>query len=440
MGGGRRADPRRRRVTAAGFGGDRRLVVFGFGPIGAGLFVYEAFRTGDYAPPIVVDVQTPLVDALRRNGGQYALNVAQSAGIDSHVIGPVAPMNPLGAVDRDRIVTAIAAADIAVTCLPGTAFYDRGDASPAALLAEGVAARTRPEPLVVYAAENAVNAATTLTAAVRAASAADPMPLIDARDTVIGKMSGIQGDSGVIERLRLTRLTPGYPAAMLVEEFDMIRVSGPDAPGFPTFLAAPDLEPFEYAKLFGHNATHALGAFLGVHLGLKVFADLARVDGVKALLRDAFELESGGALVRRFRGADPLFTEAGYLAYVVDLLERMVNPYLHDSIERAGREPLRKLGWDDRLVGTMRVCLAEGITPRRYALGAAAGLAILEPGVMDGTVGVGAALRTCWPSEVPDGEADAIVELVGESLGRLQEVLDGADAAEGTRGSPACGA
>ena len=88
----------------------------------------------------------------------------------------------------------------------------------------------------------------------------------------------------------------------------------------------------------------------------------------------------------------------------------------------------------------MRVCLAEGITPRRYALGAAAGLAILEPGVMDGTVGVGAALRTCWPSEVPDGEADAIVELVGESLWRLQEVLDGADAADGTRGSPARGA
>ena len=49
-----------------------------------------------------------------------------------------------------------------------------------------------------------------------------------------------------------------------------------------------DLEPFEFAKLYGHNATHALGAFLGVHLGLDVFADLARVGGAMELLVDAF--------------------------------------------------------------------------------------------------------------------------------------------------------
>ena len=107
-----------------------------------------------------------------------------------------------------------------------------------------------------------------------------------------------------------------------------------------------------------------------------------------ALLADAFERESGAALVRLFAGADPLFTEVGYRAYAADLLARMTNPYLHDSIERAARDPLRKLGWDDRLVGTIRVCMRGGIDAPRYALGAAAGLAILEPGVLDGSVPV----------------------------------------------------
>jgi mannitol-1-phosphate/altronate dehydrogenase len=198
-----------------------------------------------------------------------------------------------------------------------------------------------------------------------------------------------------------------------------------DAPGFPTFRAVADLEPFEFAKLYGHNATHALGAFLGVHLGLRVFADLAQVDGAMALLTNAFERESGAALVRLFAGADPLFTGAGYRAYAEDLLARMTNPYLHDSIERAARDPLRKLGWDDRLVGTIRVCMSGGIEAPRYSLGAAAGLAILEPGVLDGRVPVAGALRACWPADGPDPEAALrLADLVADGLDRLRLIIE----------------
>ncbi len=419
-----------------GFDGDRRLVVFGFGPIGAGLFVYEAFRTGAYAPPLVVDVQPSLVDALRRNAGRFSLNVALADGVDIHDIGPVVPANPAGSGDRERIVAALADADVAATCLPGTAFYGRGDeASPARLLAEGLERRRRPEPLVLYAAENAVNAARALAAAIDASRPGSASARLDVRDTVIGKMSGVQADPAVIGQLGLARVTPSYPSAMLVEAFDAIRVSGPepgagagagflDAPGFPTFVAVADLEPFEFAKLYGHNATHALGAFIGVHLGLRVFADLARVDGAMALLADAFERESGAALVRLFAGVDPLFTEAGYRAYAQDLLARMTNPYLHDSIERAARDPLRKLGWDDRLVGTIRLCMSGGIEAPRYALGAAAGLAILEPGVLDGRVPVASALRVCWPAEGPDPLAvRRLANLVADGLDRLRRII-----------------
>ena len=41
------------------------------------------------------------------------------------------------------------------------------------------------------------------------------------------------------------------------------------------------------------------------------------------------------------------------------------------------RDPRRKLGLDDRLVGTMRVALEQGIEPKRYALGAAAAVELL---------------------------------------------------------------
>lgn len=420
------------------FTGDRRLVVFGFGPIGAGLFVHEAFLEGSYAPPVVVDVQPSLIEGLRANHGQYLLNVAMADGIATHDVGPVVPLNPLVPRDRDGIVAAVAAADVAATCLPGTAFYGRGTGtSPAQLLAEGLTGRRRPEQLVLYAAENAVNAAGILVAVVEAAYRLDPTRL-DARDTVIGKMSGIQTDPAVIGELGLATLTPAHPSAMLVEAFDAILVSQPaashgaasangasaEAPGFPTFHAVPDLEPFEFAKLYGHNATHALGAFLGVHLGLDLFADLTRVDGALQLLADAFVLESGAALVRRFGGVDPLFTDEGYRAYATDLLARMTNPYLHDTIERAARDPLRKLAWDDRLVGTMRVCLRAGVEPQRYALGLAAGLAILEPALIDGSVPVADALRRRWPADGPEpAEAQRICELAEGALEALLDIV-----------------
>ena len=55
----------------------------------------------------------------------------------------------------------------------------------------------------------------------------------------------------------------------------------------------------------------------------------------------------------------------------------MTNPYLQDRVDRVIRDPQRKLGWDDRLIGTMRLALKYGIEPRRYALGAAAAVELL---------------------------------------------------------------
>ena len=42
------------------------------------------------------------------------------------------------------------------------------------------------------------------------------------------------------------------------------------------------------------------------------------------------------------------------------------------------RDPQRKLGWEDRLVGLIRLGLAEIVPTPRYAMGVAAGLEILE--------------------------------------------------------------
>jgi len=119
-------------------------------------------------------------------------------------------------------------------------------------------------------------------------------------------------------------MTPAIPKAMLVESSNRILISQVTLPGFTrgidVFIEKPDLLPFEEAKLYGHNAIHALIAYLAAHRGLTTMSDAAAHPEIMAAARAAFLDESGAALfsTRRFRR--PLFTQAGYAAYADDLL------------------------------------------------------------------------------------------------------------------------
>ena len=144
------------------------------------------------------------------------------------------------------------------------------------------------------------------------------------------------------------------------------------------FLEKEDLMPFEEAKLYGHNAIHALLAYLGAYKGYKKMAQLKDDNELMQIAEDAFINESGKALIKKYKDLDDeLFTEAGFKGYAEDLLERMTNPYLSDPIERAARDPQRKLGLNDRIFGTIQLALEYGIEPANMIKGAKAGISYL---------------------------------------------------------------
>jgi len=420
------------------FTGTTRFFGFGFGAIQAGLFLYEAYQCGQYSPPLVVDIRADLVESLRSNAGHYRLNIARLDRIDSVDVGPVEVADSTQASDRTRIVEAISMADEASTALPSIDFYRTDQpSSPHLLLGAGLTRRRSARPLVVYCAENHRRAGALLEEAVLESVTPSDRDRIRRRarfvDTVIGKMSGVVTEQSELLLLGLAPVTPLTPAAFLVEEFNHILTSrvGPaplsgGAIGSMGAVLQPvdDLAPFAAAKLFGHNATHALAAYLGRLLGLRLMADFTAVPGAMAFLRAAFLDESGRALVRRYRAAAPLFTPLGFEGFADDLLVRMVNPFLADTIERAARDPVRKLGWDDRLIGTIRLGRDEGIPMPSYAMGAAAALAELDPEVttMDSSA-VERLLRSCWPDDADLRESQSVVELVQQGILDLRRWL-----------------
>lgn len=416
-------------MSAPPSGSGRTFVGFGFGAIQAGLFLYEAYRSGNFGRLVVAYRRPEVIAALRRAGGQYALNIAHRDRIETNSVGPVEMLNVHDAGDRQVLIEAIAEASEVATALSSIEDYQGpGEGSVHRLLADGLRAKLerRGPRAVLYAAENHNHAAERLSGVVLASLPEGERDAVQGKvrflNTVIGKMCQTVRDPHHIARDQLEPMTPELAQAFLVEAFNRIYVSSPgfEAPferGFERFVEKTDLLPFEEAKLYGHNATHALAAYLAQVRGLSTVAELATLPGAVPFLRAAFFEESGAALVRKYQGFDPLFTSQGYEAYAEDLLQRMMNPYLRDSVARVARDPRRKLGWEDRLVGTMRLALSQGIAPRRYALGVAAALEMLAPDDDPRDT-----LKELWRPSLPDpAEVDAVLSLVAEA----RQLLDG---------------
>lgn len=422
--------------------GKRTFVGFGFGAIQAGLFLYEAFRSGKFGRLVVAEVLPDIVRAIGQAGGHYSVNVAHQDRVEAAGIGPVELMNPALECDRARLIDAVAAADEIATAVPSVQHYvSHGPGSVHRILAQGLrnkAARGGP-PAVLYAAENHNHAAERLEEAIAGEIPAVERPQVSARirylNTVIGKMSGIVTAARDGRQSSLAPIAPGFDRIFLVESFNRILISRirfdsaaaaePFMRGINCFQEKDDLLPFEEAKLFGHNATHALAAYVGAIRGVRWIADLRDFPALLSFLRAAFIEESGNALIRKHSGLDPLFTPEGYREYADDLLARMVNPFLQDSVERVGRDAERKLAWDDRLIGTMRIALRMGIIPRRYAIGAAAALATMDRSALETGRSVASWLEPLWETSSPQSdEKQAILDLIDVGRRTLRRWID----------------
>lgn len=362
----------------------------GFGPIQTGIFLKGAFE-GGMDRLVIAEVDQSLVDAVRAANGEVTINIAAVDHIYQATFSGVEIYNPTVDADREILIARASKADEIATALPGVDFFK----FIAPWLKTGFL-RNPDKKHFIYTAENNNHAAEELAKAL-----GSEVANCYCVNTVIGKMSGVISEAEGAER-QLSMLCPTADKGHLVEEFSQIYIS--QAPGIEQRSVAglyekDDLYPFEEAKLYGHNAIHFLLGALGKAKGYTYMSELAAVDELMTVAEQAFIAECGVALCKKWAGIDELFTPAGFKNYADDLLKRMTNPFLTDAIERVTRDLPRKLGWNDRIIGTMRLALEQGITPTIIARGAT--LAATE--LFGGTQAeVTAGCKKLWPE--PWGE------------------------------------
>jgi mannitol-1-phosphate 5-dehydrogenase len=162
------------------------------------------------------------------------------------------------------------------------------------------------------------------------------------------------------------------PLLIVVEEYKKLPVDRkgfigpvPDIVGFQPY---DNFEAYVERKLFTHNLGHAVCAYLGYLRGHQYIYQAVNDPAVRNVAEAALA-ETGEALIKRHG-----FTPEEHRGHIDDLLHRFANVALGDQVARVARDPIRKLGPDDRLIGGAKLALDYGIGPTNVCLATAAAL------------------------------------------------------------------
>ncbi len=400
--------------------GRRKLAGIGFGPIQACLFLREARLSGRFGRLAVGLRRADLVRSVRAAGDRFFVNTATRHGVQADEIPGVDARLLGNAAERERFIADLTSAEEISVAVSGVNQYaTRGPESINRLLAAAIRGKARgdgPRSLI-YAAENHSDAARILE---RAVFEEIPVPERDGcraaaqfSNTVIGKISMVIRDPGDIATRRLRPTARGVThaflaerdARVLIEAVDPSRTSGRHLPGL---IEKKALAPFDYAKLYGQNSIHSACGFFGLIFGKTLMSEVTAIPEVRSKLAAMSRKEVAPVVVSRYRGIDPLFTDEGFRAYAEELLERISNPWIPDTCARAGRDPVRKLAWNDRLVGILRDSLQSGLNPEALGYATLSGLTAWQDS--DGAL---APLAELWLSEKsPKGEIDQVIHFL----------------------------
>lgn len=141
-----------------------------------------------------------------------------------------------------------------------------------------------------------------------------------------------------------------------------------DIPAIKGINLVDYLMPYIERKLFTLNTGHAITAYLGYLKKIDTI-DLS-IDNQKiySIVKNAM-LESGNALIKKYN-----FDKESHIKYIDKIIGRFKNPYLKDDVIRVGREPIRKLGSDDRLIKPLQTALNFDLPVENLMIGIAAAL------------------------------------------------------------------
>lgn len=332
-------------------------IQFGAGNIGRG-FIGAVLAKSGYQV-VFADVVKELVDRINADR-QYTVHIKDVDSEDILISG-------VSAVDSstDAVVEKIKEAELITTAV-GLRILQF--IAPA--IAKGIVARKEAgieAPLNIIACENGLMASSRLKEAVLS-------HLDEAQVAWCAEHVGFPDCS--VDRI-VPPVRSENPIDVAVEKYYEWNVEekafvGP-APKIDGMNLADNLLAYIERKLFTLNTGHAITAYVGKMKGRQTIGESIEVPEIFDLVHAAMQ-QSGEALVKQFG-----FDHEAHFKYIEKIIKRFRNPYLKDDVNRVGREPLRKLSADDRLIKPIMTAKSFGLPYDKLLLGVGAALHFDNP-------------------------------------------------------------
>lgn len=325
----------------------RRVAVFGAGNIGRGLLGWLFARAGWEVT--FVDVFPQLVDLINREGEYRVIEVGPE-GRTTRLIRGVRAVN---GANQDRAAREVATTELVCTAV-GPGILNRVAPTIAAALS-----RSDSRIRNVLACENA-----------------DPNSAL-----LLQHVQDLLGDSpkgvGFPETL-VDRMVPGSTGEGLqveVEERFDFKVDAEawvgDDPGVPGVDLVANLGLHRKRKLWLVNGLHAAAAFLGLPAGHQTIAQAVSDRSIRDRLNEIVVTMAAVLSAQLEEWSQSELVEYGQFN-----LHRFETTTLVDPIRRVARNPLRKLGPTERLVGPAREAVSRGLPAEALTDAIAAGLSV----------------------------------------------------------------
>ncbi|MBO5925702.1 MAG: mannitol dehydrogenase [Clostridia bacterium] len=339
-----------------------KFVMYGAGNIGRG-FIGQLFSNAGYKVGFV-DINKEVIARLNSDG-RYPVNTV-SGDINEETF--VENVYGIDGTDIELVSEEIASASIMATAIGVNVL--RFIARPIALGLKKRMERNAPAFNIIIC-ENLIGADEYLKELV-----CKEVPEI--ADYVHNNVGFVEASIGRMVPVMTEEKRQGNPLRVYVEPYNILPVDKAAFKGeIPEVGNLYPFSPFNLfiqRKLFMHNMSHALCAYLGNLRGYEyVYQSIADYDiryvAYKSLteMAVAISLENGTEV-------------AGLISHAENLLYRFTNEALGDTVFRVGRDTKRKLSSNDRLVGALKLAIKHGHQSNFLCLGIAAALLFAPDG------------------------------------------------------------
>jgi mannitol-1-phosphate 5-dehydrogenase len=164
----------------------------------------------------------------------------------------------------------------------------------------------------------------------------------------------------------------GNPLRVAVEPYNILPVDKDafkgEIPDVKNLYPYAPFNLFIERKLFMHNMSHALTAYLGFLRGYEYIYQAIGDFDIKYVAYKALTASAVALSIENKADIKFLFDHAENLLY------RFTNVQLGDTVERVGKDTIRKLSVNDRLIGALKLAEKHNVNASYICIGVAAGM------------------------------------------------------------------